>query len=32
MLELLFFSGKVVTSIANNLSMQKSLFKNNFER
>ena len=29
-LELLIFSGKIVTSLANNFSMQKSLFKNIF--
>ena len=31
-LELLFFSGKIVTSLSNNFSMQKSLFKNIFGR
>ena len=31
-LELLIFSGKIVTSLANNFSMQKSLFKNIFWR
>ena len=29
-LQLLFFSGKIVTSLANNFSMQKSLFKHIF--
>ena len=29
-LELLFFSGKIVTSLTNNFSMQKSLLKNTF--
>ena len=29
-LELLIFSGKIVTSLANNFSMQKSLIKNIF--
>ena len=31
-LGLLIFSGKIVTSLANNFSMQKSLFKNIFGR
>ena len=31
-LELLIFSGKIVTSLANNFSMQKSLLKNIFGR
>ena len=31
-LELLFFCGKIVTSLANNLSMQKSLLKHIFGR
>ena len=29
-LQLLIFSGKIVTSLVNNFSMQKSLFKHNF--
>ena len=31
-LEILIFSGKIVTSLANNISMQESLFKNIFGR
>ena len=31
-LQLLIFSGKIVTSLANNFSMQKSLFKHIFGR
>ena len=31
-LQLLFFSGKIVTSLANYFSMQKSLFKHIFGR
>ena len=31
-LKLLFFSGQILTSLANNFSMQKSLFKQIFER